>query len=306
MDRVRGAVKDVREELDKANVRLVTIGKTCVFLMEKVLDLTESIERMHERDDIESCSSPEKKRRLNGPRSIEEIHDSKFDSGSLVLPGLFNGEWEGERCDGEKRSTVFFRLLCKNMYPTKEELLEEFLCARCDVKEKAVRKWFKLNDDGLTLRLRSRRSALSRYIKSNVIQALGGTEMPPEKGDPMVTAEWVEDGRQLWLNAKIEARATGLLYPTCVTKTVLRHAKQSDSSTQYTVSCPPADSQDLWWKYLIGMEAYFLFVMTAVFGEHTSDYIIQLKRETLCGDAFVLAVQIVLKQRDLVEQLVDE
>jgi hypothetical protein len=302
VDRLRGQVRDVKADLNTANVRLVTIGRACVFLMDKLNDLSAQLEqtRYHVLDSDTSAASPEKKRRLNQPKSIDDVHDSKFNSGSLVLPGLFNGDWEGERCDGDKRSAVFFRVLCRNIYPGKDDLLEEFLKARCDVKEAAVKKWFNINEDGLVLRLRSRRSALSRYIKSNVIQALGGTEMPPEKGDTMVTAEWIQEGRDLWANAKLEARASGLIYPACITALVLRQAKQADPHTPYSVICPPPDSEDLWWQYLIGMEAYFINVVAAVFGSNTQDYVIQLKKDTLCGDIHNYAMQLVLNQRAFV------
>jgi hypothetical protein len=155
VDRLRIAVKDLKQEVDVANVRLMTIGKCTVYIMRQLEEMQERLNRKNDVQDSDADAGPPKKQKI-----INAVHESKFDSGSLVLPGLFNGEWEGERCDGDKGSAVFFRLLCKNIYPEKDKILQEFLLARCDVHENAVRKWFKLNDSGLVLRLRSRRSVL--------------------------------------------------------------------------------------------------------------------------------------------------
>ncbi len=118
----------------------------------------------------------------------------------------------------------------------------------------------------------------------------------------MVTARWLVKGRELWLAAKAEARQNGLLYPRCITDIVLRHAKQSDPNTAYLSTVPPEENPELWWSYLIGMEAYFINVMAALFGSTNSEFFIQLKKDVLLGDVQAFAINIVVRQRILYQE----
>jgi hypothetical protein len=299
------AIAHIKQELKKANVRLETIGKACLFLMEKVEELSSNDRQRMMDIEADNDGSPLKKRKLND-RSISDTLNNIFESGSLVIGGIFNGDWVADRCDGHKRSAIFFRVLCKTIYPSKDLLLAEFLLGRCDVEEKTVRKWFSLNELQLLQKIRSRRSALTRFVKSSVIEAIGGTEAPPEKGDPGVTSRWIERGRELWAAAKLNARENDLLYPRCISEIVLKHASHSDSATEYSILSPPGNSQNDYSLHLVIIEAYFLSVISATFGVNTAGCVIPLKKETLCGQNEKHAIEIVLRQRLLIENLVEQ
>jgi hypothetical protein len=300
VDRLRVSVRELKEQIDTANLRLVTIGKACVHIMETV-DQFSALLAPEIADTGSEIGSPEKKRKRDGVPQIGDAFDSKFQSGSLVINGLFNGEHSGGRSDGHKRSAVFFRVLSKTLYPVKSDLLKEFLVSRCDVREKFVQKWFRLNSELLMVKLRSRRSALTRFIKCSVISSLGGADIPPEKGNPMNLYRWLEDGRRIWQEAKAAARAAGLLYPTCVSDIVLTHAKGSDPHSEYTLAIPAAEIETSeWWITLIGIEAFFLSVLTCTFGNVSSSISVPLKKETLSGDVHVVAIDIVMQQRKII------
>ncbi len=100
-DRLKSAVIDLRQEFLKANVQLLTIGKACVYLIEEVDKINVKLDKLdgiRVSDGTTEGSSP-KKRKGNDSDAQNDVFSNRYESGSLLIGGLFNGEYMADRSD---------------------------------------------------------------------------------------------------------------------------------------------------------------------------------------------------------------
>jgi hypothetical protein len=283
-------------ETNVGRLKMLSAGQKSLY--EKVMDLEALVSSGRGASDKVSASSAP---------TIAGANLTRLEgSTSLLLGGLFTGTQIGDSMDGQKRASVYFRILTVQPYPKPSELKQAFLEARRDVTTEAVIRWFDVNRVQILARFRDRRSALVRHVKLVVATELK-VGRPPEEGEKTTMDEWRHQCTVAWLAAKDEARSRGLFYPEFVTTLLMNHAETADPYVTHVkpfvlpveVEQGEEPASPHQYESLEGMEAYWLIIIAVSFertcvDEHSN---VQCSKGTVNSTSLGAARAIVCAQR---------